>query len=364
MQSQQFGHPGPQFMLAQPHMLPYRPGQHSDYRDQHMGQPQQLEGRHPGFLAQEFPSLEAWPQAETMPVHRWVPHDVDTQLQFDTTALSNGLLDSTQALENISNSARHHRVSAMQRMLQAPCSGCLQTFNADEAWTHRQIYCIHLPSTVRMRVMLDYEQWKDMCASGMEIENGETYPGVGRSDRAERNMPLLAKKEEQTEGRLSPVYTSPEEHQSSFLLPPVRLQEPVGSQTATQAEASKQENSSRESIVPEPQHGLPTQGVTVVGRVAKPDDAAHPIQTDSNAAFGNSLDSWAVDSIRELLELKGAAEPGTPLEVALALQQALRDCLLQDVTEGNSQDGEPSAIGLLRVLDPMVEDLQARPADG
>lgn len=195
-----------------------------------------------------------------------------------------------------------------------------------------------------------------MCDSGQELEEGEVDSEVDLSGNVGHGAARVVKEEKQIP--LRPASAS------------MRSQRPLAQPSSTPALDERPAGSSNA-----PAQGVPTFSTGVpqeahipvsgkVGAFAKSSDTATAsLNNHLSAAASESTRDWATDSIRELLELKGAAHPGTPLEVATALQQDLRSSLLLDVTEGDPQDGEPSAIGLLRVLDQRVEALRARLAD-
>lgn len=218
-----------------------------------------------------------------------------------------------------------------------------------------------------------------MCASGREAEDSEFDSVVNPPVHIGNDVAVVIKQEEppsaiisekeeaQERGRITPTSVSVDSSHLSTFLSPNSLQEHVGNPLPAPITASGQFNDPHTSSACEPQNHVPLPAVPAdVGTrfhgVAKL--ASCPNQEDSRAIADNLPENGAIDSVQELLELKKMAEPGSPLEVAVALQQELRNCLLVDVTEGDPQEGEPSAIGLLRVLDPLVESLQAGPRDG
>lgn len=363
-------------MIGQQNMFQQQPISYHDSRGQFTGQPQQVEGRRSSFLTQQF-RQEPQPQSSSLQVHRRESQRPKPQLSFDDNLTFSNSLSKIQPLSDVSSSSRRVRVTNMQRMLKAPCSGCLQERGADEASTHPQIYCVHLPSAVRQSVLLDHEQWKQMCASGQEAEEGEIESDVDIPRTLGHDSTASIKQESQEEHeKRSLTVTSP-----SIDLKMVKQERSSSMPTANISQELEQHHMGQSFGLPElngrpddfpaadPQvhrHSpvrLAETASDAIGGIARESDAGPLAQEDMRTTNGGLSDNWASDSIRELLELKSAAEPGTPLEIAVALQQELQKCLLLDVTEGNPQDGEPSAIGLLRVLDQRIEFLQGRPAD-
>lgn len=353
---QQFNHALP-LMMGQPYMAQDR---NFGYRNSPSAQPQQIDGRHSSFLTQQF-RRDSQPPRSSMPAP---PKLARPQLMFDDSHFFSGLPERTQPLGDISSSARRHRVTTMQRMLKAPCLGCLQEYGADEASTHPQIYCVHLPSKVRQTVLLDNEQWTQMCTSGQEAEDGEVDSGTELAGTARPGKAVFVKQEEPSSGRLSPISTLCELQESQE-----RLAYPV--MTVADLRKPDQQPSCEVSA---PSMALNPENCQQPASPAKPSAASHDSGVESNsrppvaqgglcAVADNPPTDWASDSVTELLKLKAEAEPGTPLEVAVSLQQELRNFLLVDVTEGDPQDGEPTTISLLRVLDQRVEMLRSRPSD-
>lgn len=223
-----------------------------------------------------------------------------------------------------------------------------------------------------------------MCVSGHEAEEGEVESDVDIPRTSGLDPTASIKQESQEEHEKEPLtVTSPSidlkmvKQERSSPMPTVTIsqeleQHPAHCVSQLVGPPELPELNGRPDDFPaaDPQvhrHSLAYLAETASNAtvsIAKESDTVPLAQEDMNTTNGDLPDNWASDSIRELLELKSAAEPGTPLEVAVALQQELQKCLLLDVTEGDPQDGEPSAIGLLRVLDQRIEFLQGRPADG
>ncbi|CZT20673.1 uncharacterized protein RCC_06531 [Ramularia collo-cygni] len=336
----------PQPMLDQSHLTPQLSAQRYSHPS---GRPQQI-----GPHVSHFPRQQLRQES----VYRHDSPLAVPELAFDRPQLPKPSLDTTRSLSDISAPARHYRVTTMQRMLTAPCFGCLRDLGEQEASTHPQIYCIHLPSAIRQTVLLDYEQWKRICASGQQAEFDQSFSDVIKSERVEDGAAITVKRENEDGESLHPsswpTVTEPRHSRD------VSEQFVISGQHSNPYDTITNEPQSRMS---QPAYPTETSGDPAVS-VTSPSAAAASPHTNSDVAVGGLSKDWATDSIRELLELKAAAEPGTPLEVAVALQQELRNCLLLDVTKGDPQDGEPSAIGLLRVLDQRVETLRGGPADG
>lgn len=383
---QHLQYPGQQLMMS-PHVLPQQP----DSRFNYSSQLRQIDGHRSSFVTQRF-HQEARPLPPDLPLPQYTSPPAKSLFTFDDTQHLNALPNATLSLSDISRSARRTRVMAMQRMLKSPCLGCLRSLGEEEASTHPQIYCVHLSSAERRTVLSDREQWKQMCASGQEAEDGEIDSDTDQKsevhllsrskDRTcytnEQSPTATIKWEKQAETPVSPLSTlievrQPTECQSTSVSTPAGFQELPQTQPSRapeQTESFRQDGdfmgstaSALHDHLPLPAQKTMTTS-NAVSDTTNPSGQAPSAREDSGAPVRDVPGTWAADSIRELLELKSAAEPGTPLEVAIALQQELRNCLLLDVTEGDPQDGEPSAIGLLRVLDQRIEALQARSSDG